>query len=163
MSIEPGAQARVSYVVTEADTAKAVGTGAVEVLATSRVLTWCERASFEVARQGGHLGHTTVAMRVHIDHIRAVGVGRKVAVIATLERLEGRRYIFVVSMVEESGEMVASGRIVRVAVDTAAFLARSGVGQSDQTSSTEGAAATAEGANGELSKTKNAEWDQSET
>lgn len=61
-------------------------------------------------------------MRVHIDHIKAVGLGCEVTAIATLERVEGRRYLFVVSLLDPKGEVAATGRITRVLVATDGFL-----------------------------------------
>ena len=45
MTLEPGLQAIFRYTVTEADTAAAVGSGDVPVLATPRVLALAERAT----------------------------------------------------------------------------------------------------------------------
>ncbi len=124
MQIEPGAQARAVHVVTEADTALAVGTGAVPVLATSRALAWCERATFDAIQPAVPEGSTSVAMRVQIDHLKAASIDCEMTAIATLERVEGRRFVFVVSLLDDTDEISASGRIVRVLVDTATFVSR---------------------------------------
>ncbi len=63
-------------------------------------------------------------MRVQMDHIRAASVGCTVTTIATLERVEGRRFSFVVSAVDDNDEELASGAVVRVVVDTETFLAK---------------------------------------
>jgi len=57
-----------------------------------------------------------------MDHIRAASVGCSVTAIATLERVEGRRYVFVVSALNGDNEELASGRIVRVVVEVDPFL-----------------------------------------
>lgn len=113
---------RTTRTVTADDTAIALGTGAVPVLASSRVFAFCEAATFEALASSVPEGSTSVAMRMHIDHISAVGVGCEVTAIATLERVEGRRYVFVVSLLDPRGEVAASGRIVRVLVETDGFL-----------------------------------------
>lgn len=122
--IEPGAQAREQRIVTDSDTASSVGTGDVPVLATSQILAWCEQASFEVLAPHVPQGSTSVAMRVQIDHIRAASAGISVTTIATLERVEGRRYVFVVSVLDEQSHELASGRVVRVVVEAEPFLAK---------------------------------------
>lgn len=122
--IEPGAQAREQRIVTESDTASSVGTGDVPVLATSQLVAWCEQASFDVLAQHVPEGSTSVAMRVQIDHIRAASAGCAVTTIATLERVEGRRYVFVVSVLDDQNQELASGRVVRVLVEVQAFLAK---------------------------------------
>jgi predicted thioesterase len=50
-----------------------------------------------------------------------VGVGGEVSAEATLDRIQGRRLIFTVS-VSEGGSLVAAGRLVRVIVDRSDFL-----------------------------------------
>lgn len=122
--IEPGAQARERRVVAQSDTAMTVGTGDVPVVATSHLVAWCEEASFKALMPSVPEGSTSVAMRVQIDHIRAASVGCAVTVIATLERVEGRRYVFVVAALDENNEELASGRVVRVVVDVETFLAK---------------------------------------
>lgn len=122
--IEPGAQVRERRVVAESDTAQRVGTGDVPVLATSHLSAWCEEASFDVLAPYVPQGSTSVAMRVQMDHIRAASVGCQVDVIATLERVEGRRYVFVVSALDDNNEELASGRVVRVVVDVESFLSK---------------------------------------
>jgi len=122
--IEPGAQAREQRIVTDSDTAISVGTGDVPVLATSQILAWCEQASFQVLALRVPGGSTSVAMRVQIDHIRAASIGCTVTTIATLERVEGRRYVFVVSVLDEQSQELASGRVVRVMVEAQQFLAK---------------------------------------
>lgn len=124
VQIEPGAQARVRQVVDQADTALEMGTGDVPVLASSRVFAWGEQASHAALKGFLPEDSTSVAMRVQIDHIKAVPVGSAVTALATLERVEGRRYIFVVSVLDDSGDIVATGRIVRVVVETEPFVAR---------------------------------------
>ncbi len=120
--IEPGVQARTVHLVDEADTAVAMGTGEVPVLATSRLVAWSEQTSLEAMGDQVPEGSTTVAMRVHLDHLKAASVGCQVTTIATLERIEGRRYIFVVTNLDTGNEVLAQGRIVRVIVETAPFL-----------------------------------------
>ena len=120
--IEPGAQAREQRIVADSDTAQSLGTGEVPVLASSRVFAWCEAASFNLLAPFVPEGSTSVAMRVQIDHIRAASVGCEVTAIATLERVEGRRYVFVVSALNPDNEELAAGRIVRVVVEVEPFL-----------------------------------------
>lgn len=124
VQIEPGAQARERRIVAEPDTAQALGTGDVPVLASSRIFAWCEEASFAALAPSVPMGSTSVAMRVQIDHVRAAAIGTPVVAIATLERVEGRRFVFVVSALDSNSEELASGRIVRVVVEVGPFLAK---------------------------------------
>ena len=125
MTLEPGLQATFRYTVAEADTAAAVGSGEVPVLATPRVLALAEQAT--VAAVAGEIegGATTVGIRVELEHLAPSVVGVEVEVAAVLERVTGRRLEFAVR-VRDDGRLVARGMITRVVVDSAAFLREAG-------------------------------------
>jgi fluoroacetyl-CoA thioesterase len=108
-------------VVTEADTAIAMGSGSVAVLATPRVVALCEQAT--CAALAGHLaeGCTTVGMRVQLDHLQPTPVGGTVEAEALLEKIEGRRLTFMVSASDTKG-LVAAGRVIRVLVEVDRFM-----------------------------------------
>jgi hypothetical protein len=76
MTLEPGLEASFRYTVTEADTAAAVGSGDVPVLATPRVLALAERATVAAVARALAAGATTVGVRVELDHLRPARSGR---------------------------------------------------------------------------------------
>ena len=123
MAIEIGLTGKVSMTVGDADTALAMGSGQVEVLATPRLVALGEEAC--CGALGGALpaAKTTVGVRVQLDHLAPVKVGRVVTAEATLERVEGRRLVFTVSVSDDAG-LVAAGRMTRVVVETESFLAK---------------------------------------
>ena len=125
MVIGPGLRARFPYTVTEADTAVALGSGDVPVLATPRVLALVERASVEAVAGALDAGATTVGARVELEHLRPTVVGATVTVEAVLERVDGRRLEFAVR-VSDGERLVARGWVIRVVVDRAAFLRAAG-------------------------------------
>ena len=121
--LDPGLTGKTSAVVADADTARAMGTGEVEVLATPRLIALCEEACCRALAGALDAPQTSVGVRVQLDHLAPVRVGTTVAAEATLERVEGRRLVFAVSAVDSAG-LVAAGRMTRVVVDTASFLAK---------------------------------------
>ncbi len=60
-----------------------------------------------------------MAKRVQFDHLVPVGVGRTVRAEATLDRIEGRRLTFTVSVSDPDG-LIGAGKVARVVVDRAA-------------------------------------------
>lgn len=107
--------------MTGADTAQAHGTGEVPVLATPRVVGLCEEASLRAVAPQLAAGETTVSSRVELSHVSPVPVGSSVTAEAVLERIEGRRLVFAVSVGDLRG-LVAAGRVTRVVVETDRFL-----------------------------------------
>ena len=74
---------------------------------------------------GGNLasGETTVGMRIQLDHLAPVAVGVVVTADAKLEKVDGRRLKFSVSVTDERG-LVAAGKVTRVVVDRDRFIDR---------------------------------------
>jgi predicted thioesterase len=112
--------------VSDADTAAALGSGDVPVLATPRLLAWLEAAN--LAALEGHLdeGATSVGTRVELEHVAPSPVGATVTVRAEVVAVDGRLVQFDVVALHPEGKVVAHGRVTRVSVDRARFLARSG-------------------------------------
>ena len=121
MNIDVGLRGEATLVVTEADTARAMRSGTVDVLATPRVIALCEEAT--CAALSGRLpeGHTTVGMRVQVDHLQPTPVGGTVEAEAVLEKIEGRRLTFMVSASDTKG-LVAAGKVTRVLVEVDRFM-----------------------------------------
>lgn len=109
------------------DTARALGSGDLDVLGTPRLLAWCEQATVEAAAAVLPDGRTTVGTRVELAHERASAVGTEVTVRAELVHEDGRLLRFEVVAEQDSAGarvVVASGQVTRVAVDPERFLAR---------------------------------------
>ena len=119
--MQPGRSAALELQVTDADTAIAFGSGDVPVLATPRILALCEQACCDAVAADLAPGQTTVGMRAQLDHVAPVRVGSTVRAEATLEKIEGRRLRFSVSVSDGSG-LVAAGRMTRVVVTRDEFL-----------------------------------------
>ena len=109
----------------EADTAAALGSGEVTVLATPRVLALAEQATVAAVAGEIEAGTTTVGIRVELEHLAPSVVGAELEIAAVLERVAGRRLEFAVR-VRDGGRMVSRGMVTRVVVDTAAFLRDAG-------------------------------------
>jgi predicted thioesterase len=125
--LSPGLEAAFRYVVTGADTAAAIGSGAVPVLATPRVLALAERATVAAVAGALGAGATTVGTRVELDHLAPSPVGAELSVRAVLERVDGRRLQFAVRLID-GDRVVARGLVTRVVVDAAAFVRDAGGG-----------------------------------
>ena len=122
--LEPGLSAAVSLDVSDDDTALAMGSGEVAVLATPRLIALCEEATLRAVDRHVPSGHTTVDMRVQLDHLAPTAIGKKVTAEATLEKVEGRRLTFTVSASDDRG-LVAAGKVTRAVVDVERFLDKS--------------------------------------
>ncbi|MFL6154660.1 MAG: thioesterase family protein [Marmoricola sp.] len=112
------------FVVSESDTAAAVGSGTLPVLGTPVLLAWCEAVTCEVL--GLPAPSTSVGTRVNLEHLAASKVGASVVVTATVSYADGRLVRFEVDAREPGGKLLGSGEVTRVVVDGERFLSRLG-------------------------------------
>lgn len=128
MQIEVGAHAVIEETVGAHDTARALGSGDVEVLGSPRLIALCEQACCraiagadaddETTRASDE---TTVGLRVEFTHVAPTRVGSVVKAEATLDRVDGRRLLFTVSASDGCG-LIGAGKMTRVAVGRTSFL-----------------------------------------
>jgi fluoroacetyl-CoA thioesterase len=114
----------LDFEVTDADTARALGSGDVDVLATPRLLAWCEATTVAALAAQLTPDRTSVGSRVRLEHLAATGVGGKAVVTAELEHQDGRLVRFSVSAVDGAGRLIATGEVTRVIVDRQRFAER---------------------------------------
>jgi fluoroacetyl-CoA thioesterase len=121
----PDLNASLTFTVTDADTAIAVGSGSLPVLGTPRLLAWCEAATCAAIEAALPDGDTSVGTRVSLEHLAASPVGAELEVAATTAYVDGRLHRFTVSARHvHDGRVVAAGEVTRVVVDAERFMAR---------------------------------------
>ena len=91
MKLTAGLKGEARLVVGDADTARALGSGAVEVLGTPRLVALLEEATIDAVDRFLDAGSTTVGMRVQVDHLHPTPVGAEVLAEAYLDKIDGRR------------------------------------------------------------------------
>jgi fluoroacetyl-CoA thioesterase len=121
--VKIGLCSEVKLTVTDADTAPALGSGDVAVLGTPRVVALCEEAAMVALAGELAENQTTVGTRIELAHLAPILVGSTVRAVATLERVEGKRLVFNVSVNDDCG-LVAAGKITRSVVDATTFMDR---------------------------------------
>ncbi|MCG8154574.1 thioesterase [Pimelobacter simplex] len=119
----------MTFTVTDADTALALGSGSLPVLGTPRLLAWCEAATCAAVEDSLGSGETSVGTRVELEHLAATGVGGSVEVTAREVYADGRLRRYAVAARNRGadgrpGKLVGSGEVTRVVVDADRFLAR---------------------------------------
>jgi predicted thioesterase len=121
VNLAAGLKGEARLVVGEADTARALGSGDVDVLGTPRLVALLEEATCEAVEGRLDPSSTTVGMRVQVDHLQPTPVGAEVIAEAYLDKIEGRRITFTVTA-SDSGGLVAAGKVTRVVVDVERFM-----------------------------------------
>lgn len=123
------AAATLTFTVSEDDTASALGSGDLPVLATPRLLAWCEAATCAAVGDRLPPGSTSVGTAVDLEHVRPSAVGRVVEVTALLVDGDERTLRFEVTATHSRGagtqaEPIGRGQVTRAVVEVERFLRR---------------------------------------
>jgi len=123
VNVAVGLKGEARLVVSENDTARALGSGDVNVLGTPKLVALFEEATVDALRGMLEPGQSSVGMRVQVDHLQPTPVGAEVVAEAQLDKVEGRRITFTVTATD-SGGLVAAGKVTRVMVDVERFMTK---------------------------------------
>ena len=115
-----GLEKSVSMVVTESDTALAVGSGSLKVLATPKMLALIEKAAADLVEENLPEEWTSVGISLNVAHTAPTPVGMQIRAEAELVELDGRKIIFEVAAFDECGE-IGCGRHERFIVNREKF------------------------------------------
>lgn len=123
MELTIGMTGIVSRKVSETDTAKAVGSGTVDVCATPVLSAVMEAAAVKAIAPALSEGTTSVGISIHLSHKAPTPVGGNVTAHAVLTGIEGRRLSFRILATDEAGE-IGEAEHERFLVDEAVFMSK---------------------------------------
>ncbi len=110
----------VKHIVTDADTARLVHSGGLDVFASPRMFAMMEEAAFLCVEDS--LGdYTTVGISLNSTHIAPTPVGMEVRVVAELAGIDGRKLVFDVKAYDEV-EMIGECRHERFIIESEKFM-----------------------------------------
>lgn len=109
--------------VTAENTAIALGSGDMEVLATPALVALMENAAMEAVIEELDDEQTTVGAHIDVAHLRPTPIGETVHATAVLTEVEGRKLTFSVKA-EDGHGVIGEGTHVRYIVDRHRFLGK---------------------------------------
>lgn len=123
MSIEIGIKGRAETVVTEHNTANAVGSGLVPVFATPYMIALMENAAVNALTPYMEENQGTVGTRLDVSHDSATPIGMKVWAEAEVTAVDGKALTFAVTAYDEAG-VIGKGTHDRFVITVDRFLAK---------------------------------------
>lgn len=112
-----------NLVVADGNTAIALGSGDMPVLATPAMMALMENAAMLAVASELEDGETTVGGHIESSHLRPTPVGTEVAATATLEKIDGRKLYF--KIVASQGEtIIGEGTHLRFIANREKFLSK---------------------------------------
>lgn len=121
--LEAGLRGTATVAVTAANTARAMGSGTLEVFATPALAALAEQTCWQSVAPELEPGSGTVGTKLSLEHTAPTPVGMHVTCESELIAVEGRKLTFTVTMRDEKGP-VGQGVHERVVINDAKFLAK---------------------------------------
>ena len=123
MDLKIGLKNSVAQVVTESDTAVAVGSGSLKVLATPKLIAFIEKAAAELVEKNLSPELTSVGILINFEHTAPTPVGMKFSAEVEIIEIDGRKIIFDVTAFDEVGE-IGRGKHERFIVNREKFQSK---------------------------------------
>jgi len=121
MELKIGTEKEIEILVTPKDTAKAYGSGLVEVFATPAMVALMEKTALELILPFIEEGMNTVGTEINVKHIKASPLCRRVQSYARLMEVDGLKLTFEVEAYDEDG-LIGKGVHKRYIINEEEFL-----------------------------------------
>ena len=121
--LKTGIKGKNETTVTESLTAKAIGSGALDVYATPAMIALVEETAWKSVQDELEPGQGTVGTKLEVEHIAATPVGMKVWCETELVDIDRRKLTFKVEVYDEVGK-IGTGTHERFIVDNEKFQSK---------------------------------------
>ena len=121
--LETGIKGHKELMVTPDKTAKAMGSGALDVFATPCMIALMENTAFESVQAELEEGCGTVGTALNVKHVAATPVGMKVTCDTALIKVDGRALTFLVKAYDACG-LIGEGEHERFIISEEKFQAK---------------------------------------
>lgn len=112
-----------SVTVSDVNTAIALGSGDMPVLATPAMMALMENAAMLAVADELPEGSTTVGGHIESSHLKPSPIGAQVTATATLDKVDGRKLHFTVEA-RQGDTVIGEGTHLRFVVDRERFLSK---------------------------------------
>ncbi len=121
--LKEGLTQEKKYTVGVKDTAKVVGSGDLDVLATPALISYFENAAMLLVASEIDTNLTTVGGYVELKHLKPTLLGKEFTISTHIISVEGKKINFLLEAYDQSG-LIAEGSHTRFIVDRTKFMAR---------------------------------------
>ena len=121
--LEIGKKYTAKIKVSESETARIVGSGTLDVLATPKMIALMEEAAYKCIGNDLEEGSTSVGTLMNVSHLSATPIGMDVWAIAEVTNVEGRKISFKVEAYDEKG-IIGQGEHERFIVYSEKFISK---------------------------------------
>lgn len=120
-NIPPREKGEMQVIVNETNTAKAYGSGLIDVFATPAMIALMECTAHTSIQKYLPEGLVTVGIEINTKHIKATPISKKVTCNSILDRVDGKKLFFTIEAFDEDGKIGECSH-TRYIVDAEKFL-----------------------------------------
>ena len=118
-----GKQGKATTTVVPGNTAKAVGSGLIEVFSTPMMIALMEEAACDALEGDLESGQSSVGMAVNIEHLAASKLGESIVASATVTAVDKRKITFDIKA-SDSKKEIGKGTHTRYIIDVERFMSK---------------------------------------
>lgn len=121
INIPQGQKGEKEVLVNETNTAKAYGSGLIDVFATPAMIALMENTAHSSIQDFLPQGIVTVGIEINVKHIKATPIGKTVKCNSYLEKVDGKRLYFTIEAFDQEGK-IGEANHIRYIVDALKFV-----------------------------------------
>lgn len=121
INIPQGQKGEKEVLVNETNTAKAYGSGLIDVFATPAMIALMENTAHSSIQEFLPQGMVTVGIEINAKHIKATPIGKTVKCNSYLEKVDGKRLYFTIEAFDQEGK-IGEANHIRYIVDALKFV-----------------------------------------
>lgn len=121
INIPQGQKGEKEVLVNETNTAKAYGSGLIDVFATPAMIALMENTAHSSIQEFLPQGMVTVGIEINVKHIKATPIGKTVKCNSYLEKVDGKRLYFTIEAFDQEGK-IGEANHIRYIVDALKFV-----------------------------------------
>lgn len=121
INIPQGEKGEKEVLVNETNTAKAYGSGLIDVFATPAMIALMENTAHSSIQDFLPQGMVTVGIEINVKHIKATPIGKTVKCNSYLEKVDGKRLYFTIEAFDQEGK-IGEANHIRYIVDALKFV-----------------------------------------
>ncbi len=121
--LQIGIKGTATTMVDETNTAKTIGSGALEVFATPAMIALMEKSACNCINDYLDEDSGSVGTLVNITHVSATAMGVEVEAVSELTEIDGRKLVFTVTATDKFG-VIGKGTHERFIINNDKFMAK---------------------------------------
>lgn len=121
--LKEGLSGKASVIVMHTNTAKAAGSGSLDVFATPCMIALMEKAACMAIAPCLEGDSTSVGIKMTTSHIAATKIGEEIVARATVTEVDGRRVVFSVEG-KDGSKLIGKGTHERFIVNIEKFMSK---------------------------------------